>query len=58
MTTNSINQSFTELLPNTFKTENVSLFLHSLIKCVRPFNIIEVGCGYSTLFISLVNGQI
>lgn len=33
-------------------TENVSLFLYSLIKCVRPYKIIEVGLGYSTLFIT------
>jgi Methyltransferase domain len=33
-------------------TENVSLFLYSLIKCVRPYNIIEVGLGYSTLFLT------
>jgi hypothetical protein len=33
-------------------TENVSLFLYSLIKCARPMSILEVGSGYSTLFIA------
>lgn len=46
-----INEDFCELMPNHFLTENVSLFLYSLIKCSRPQSIIEVGSGYSTLFI-------
>ena len=49
---NLINEDFTNLVPNTFMTENVSLFLYSLIKCVRPYKILEVGFGYSTLFIA------
>jgi hypothetical protein len=47
-----INKQFTELLPNQFLTENVSLVLYSLIKTCRPKNIIEVGAGYSSLFLS------
>lgn len=49
---NLINEDFCNLIPKNFMTENVSLFLYSLIKCVRPMNILEVGSGYSTLFIS------
>lgn len=49
---NLINEEFCNLLPNQFLTENVSLFLYSLLKCSRPQSIIEVGYGYSTLFIS------
>lgn len=37
---------------NQFLTENVSLFLYSLVKCHRPHSIVEVGCGYSTSFIA------
>ncbi len=48
---NLINEDFCKIMPNHFLTENVSLFLYSLIKCSRPKNIIEVGFGYSTLFI-------
>lgn len=47
-----INKEFTELLPNKFLTENVSLVLYSLIMTCRPRNIIEVGAGYSSLFLS------
>jgi predicted O-methyltransferase YrrM len=47
-----VNKNFTNLLPNNFGTENVSLVLYSLIKTCRPKNIIEVGTGYSSLFIS------
>lgn len=47
-----INKKFLEIYPNNFKTENVSIFLYSIIKCVRPLKIIEIGCGYSTFFIS------
>jgi hypothetical protein len=50
---NLINGNFIKLLPyDKFFTENVSLFLYSLIKCTRPLKLIEVGFGYSTLFIS------
>ena len=49
---NLINEEFCNLVHNEFFTENVSLFLYSLIKCSRPHSIIEVGAGYSTLFIS------
>jgi len=47
-----INNDFTTLLPNRHLTENVSLFLYSLIKTCRPKKIIEIGAGYSSLFIS------
>jgi len=47
-----INKNFCKLVDNKFFTENVSLFLYSLIKCSRPQSIIEIGAGYSTLFIS------
>ena len=49
---NLINKEFCNLLRNHYLTENVSLFLYSLIRCTRPQSIIEVGAGYSTLFIS------
>lgn len=49
---NLINEDFGKLIHNEFFTENVSLFLYSLIKCSRPQSIIEVGAGYSTLFLS------
>ena len=49
---NLINNNFTTLLPNLYLTENVSIFLYSLIRTCRPKNIIEIGAGYSSLFIS------
>ena len=49
---NLINQDFKNQIRNQYLTENVSLFLYSLIQTCRPKNIIEFGTGYSTLFIS------
>jgi predicted O-methyltransferase YrrM len=49
---NLINENFSEHLSNYFLTENVSLFLYSLIRCSRPQSILEMGAGYSTPFIS------
>lgn len=49
---NLINEEFCNSRPNLFLTENVSLFLYSLIRCTRPQNILEMGAGYSTAFIS------
>ena len=49
---NLINQDFANNIPKTFMTENVSLFLYSLLKSTRPHSIIEIGAGYSTLFLS------
>lgn len=48
---NLINKEFTSNLDNRFLTENVSIFLYSLIKAVRPKKIIEVGAGYTTPFL-------
>jgi len=47
-----INKDFEKLLDNTFLTENVSLFLYSLIRCCLPTNVLEIGAGYSTLFLA------
>lgn len=47
-----INKDFCQLFPDNFGTENVSLFLYSLIKCCRPQNLLEIGAGYSTFFIA------
>ena len=46
-----INKEFVNNTGNIFLTENVSLFLYSLIKTCRPKNILEIGAGYSTHFI-------
>ena len=47
-----VNIKFQSLLSNDFDTENVSIFLYSLIKCCRPKQLLEVGCGYSTIFLT------
>tara|TARA_R110000803_G_scaffold55550_2_gene112477 strand:- start:6 stop:656 length:651 start_codon:yes stop_codon:yes gene_type:complete len=47
-----INKNFQQLYPNIYGTESVSLFLYSLIKCCRPQRLLEIGAGYSTLFIA------
>tara|TARA_R110000796_G_C14415064_1_gene419232 strand:+ start:120 stop:779 length:660 start_codon:yes stop_codon:yes gene_type:complete len=48
---NLLNKDFLNIHPNTFGTENVSLFLYSLIKTQRPSKLLEIGGGYSTFFI-------
>ena len=47
-----INKSFTSYIDNYFFTENVSIFLYSLIRSCRPVNLLEVGAGYSTSFLA------
>jgi predicted O-methyltransferase YrrM len=47
-----INTRYTELLSKNFLTEEVSVFLYSMIRCCRPQNILEIGAGYSTLFLA------
>jgi len=49
---NLLNKDFVESVPNEFGTENMALFLYSFILFTRPLNIIEVGSGYSSLFIA------
>ena len=46
-----VNENFQSLIENNFLTENVSIFLYSLVKCCRPKKLLEIGCGYSTLFL-------
>lgn len=46
-----LNKEFTERLNNQYLTENVSLFLYSLIRTTRPNSILEVGYGYTSQFI-------
>lgn len=47
-----INYTFSKDLDNRYLTENVSLFLYSLIRCCRPVNLLEIGAGYSTAFLA------
>ena len=49
---NLIQSKFYEKFSKRFLTENVALFLYSLIKVQRPQSIIEVGCGYTSPFIA------
>ena len=49
---NFINKDFTNLISKVYLTENASLILYSLIRSCRPHKILEIGVGYSTLFIS------
>lgn len=46
------NKDFLNIHPNDWGTENVSIFLYSLIKTQRPSNLLEIGAGYSTFFIA------
>lgn len=46
------NKDFLNTHPNDWGTENVSIFLYSLIKTQRPSNLLEIGAGYSTFFIA------
>lgn len=45
------NIDFLKEYPNIFGTENVSLVMYSLIKSLRPKQLIEVGAGYTSFFI-------
>ena len=47
-----INKNFINVTNNRFLTENVSIFLYSLIKSCRPQNLLEIGAGYSTVFLA------
>jgi predicted O-methyltransferase YrrM len=47
-----INKDFQYHYPDFYGTEDVSLFLYSLIKCCRPQRLLEIGAGYSTFFIA------
>ena len=49
---NFINKDFTNLISKVYLTENASLILYSLIRSCRPHKILEIGVGYSTLFIA------
>lgn len=49
---NLINKDFTNSMPCQYFTENVALFLYSVLKSVRPKRILEVGAGYTTLFLA------
>ena len=46
-----LNKEFTKNLTNQYLTENVALFLYSLIRTTRPNKIIEVGYGYTSAFL-------
>ncbi len=50
MLTNKVFERF--LLPNAKLTENMAFVLYSFVKFNRPQSILEVGAGYSTLFIA------
>lgn len=49
---NLLNKDFLEIHPNYFGSENISLFLYSLIKTTRPNKLLELGAGYSTFFMA------
>ena len=47
-----INKDFPKGIDNRFLTEEVSLFLYSLVRSCRPKNLLEIGAGYSTVFLA------
>lgn len=52
MTQHLVNPEFESLLHNNFDTENVSIFLYSVIRSCRPTKLLEIGAGYSTIFLA------
>jgi predicted O-methyltransferase YrrM len=49
---NLLNKEFITSAQNFYGTENMAMFLYSHILFTRPTNIIEVGAGYSSMFIA------
>lgn len=47
-----INKNFDNLTYHPFGTENISILLYSLVRFCRPQNLLEVGIGQTTLFLS------
>jgi len=46
------NKHFDSLYINNSGTENMSMFLYSLIRFTKPNKILELGTGYSTIFLA------
>ena len=47
-----ISKKFDQLEINEYGTENISIILYSLIRFTKPSRILEVGAGYTTLFLA------